>query len=187
MGEVCRHVVAGRRLMHTATGFSLPFLLAGEPPSTVVRDIGTKLTALLLQSGKPRRTNRRNLLQRDSGFRARQGQSVCRILGGAWGDCIDITASISLPVAQLLKHELNPVVLTRCTMAGCVGRATLQCASRIYPSRGWLKHEAAGDTNARRMHNDCPAPMRLNGSSARNTFDVGCDDVTHDRSVEARR
>lgn len=47
-------------LMFTATGFSLPFLLAGKLTRHFPGHGGSILTYALLQSGKPRRTSRCN-------------------------------------------------------------------------------------------------------------------------------
>lgn len=93
--------MARHRLMHPATGFSLPFLLAGEALRVILPNVSSILTELPLQSGKPRRTNKCNHSQHGRGFLALQGQSVCRIRDGPQSDRIDITASISSSVFKL--------------------------------------------------------------------------------------
>jgi cytochrome c oxidase subunit 7c len=102
----------GQELTVTATGFSLPFLLAGETSTPALHTPNYFLTAVAIQCGRQRRTNKRDMAVLGHGFRPRQGQRICRILGLSANDCIDTTTSISLSVFTHLTGQCCEV-LTR--------------------------------------------------------------------------
>ena len=115
-----RHSLTG-----TATGFSLPFLVAGETrlPTLAVPNLG--LTTVLLQFGKPRRTNRCIHLKCGHGSRALDGQGICRISESLLDGYIGITASISLSVSRKLsipvvyKVTTSRIAMTSAELLDC--------------------------------------------------------------------
>lgn len=107
--------MARHTLTRTATGFSLPFLLAGEPRHPTLNLPERELTTALLQFGKPRRTSLRCIhLERGHGFRALDGQGIYRISEGRSDGYIDITTSISLSVSHRVSTcAMRAVVASR--------------------------------------------------------------------------
>jgi cytochrome c oxidase subunit 7c len=75
-------------LTATATGFGLPFALAGESPSSTTYDFDYVLTMLVLQSGRQRRTSPRRTDRGHKGvFRMTRSYGTCRISRGPSIDC----------------------------------------------------------------------------------------------------
>lgn len=99
----------------TATGFSLPFLIAGKPPPLLHRVGHSLLTALEPQSGRQRRTNRGSA--QPSGRRLRAslgGQGICNIERGPMRYCIDTVTPIPLFGLTLPPSRNIVFSVTRC-------------------------------------------------------------------------
>jgi hypothetical protein len=88
MGELGALDMGRYRLTAAATGFSLPFLLAGKLSRAITAPLRTQLTIPALQSGRQRRTSRK-CFQRyfGHGLRALGFMGNCSISGGPGDDC----------------------------------------------------------------------------------------------------
>jgi hypothetical protein len=85
MGTLRWLAMAGseQQLTAPATGFGLPFALAGEAPSSIIYNCEHVLTMVVLQCGKQRRTSLRRIDRRNEEvFRTTGGCGTCRISGG---------------------------------------------------------------------------------------------------------
>jgi cytochrome c oxidase subunit 7c len=101
MGELCRAAIAGQELTATATGFGLPFGLAGKTPYSILRFLEHALTRVEPQSGRRRRTSRKRSRTQHGhghGYGALEAHRTCRIYGGPRMTILDTPASISLSV-----------------------------------------------------------------------------------------
>lgn len=84
MGELCRRSMAPSPLTLAATGFFLPFGLAGEPPTHARTSLCASDLTLAAQFGRRRRTSRRrarHAIVRGSRAATREESGTCSISG----------------------------------------------------------------------------------------------------------
>jgi cytochrome c oxidase subunit 7c len=112
MGEMHHAPMATHELTAPATGFGLPFALAGEMTCSKLCLCGLVLTRAVLQSGRQRRTSRR-CTEHGCGSVPLGACGICRILQGPRTIILEITASVSLPAINIVSrvyHAVNAYV-----------------------------------------------------------------------------
>lgn len=118
MGRSLAPPIASNPLTQIATGFSLPFLLAGEFPTMCLCSHNSILTLVLLQFGRRRRTNEP---RRWHDFRVSGNEGACRIRGGPANDCtrhhcINFIVCVHY-ISRLVRLVMLEIRLNSCIMA----------------------------------------------------------------------
>jgi cytochrome c oxidase subunit 7c len=115
MGEPYCAAIAAQELTATATGFGLPFGLAGKTPYSILRFLEhIILTWVEPQSGRRRRTSRKRSRTQHGhgyGYGLLEAHRTCRIYGGPRTTILDTSASVSLSVFNTVSPRHDSLLL----------------------------------------------------------------------------